>query len=167
MGKNNGKNMSKNLSSKYTQKLLGHAKQSATDTLKTASKRAIRKIAKTTGHLIGNKTANGIREVSKISPRNSSKIAEIEHDKKIPKERYISPEERHKIIHDLRLMLSVIIEYQKIMNLLDNTPNQPSRFRTKNMLEINDNSRGTYSTNSQIKFKTWMLKSSLCDYSYV
>ena len=51
-------------------------------------------------------------------------------------------------------MLSVIIEYQKIMNLLDNTPNQPSRFRTKNMLEINDNSRGTYSTNSQIKFKT-------------
>ena len=29
----------------------------------------------------------------------------------------------------------------------------------------NDDSRGTYNTNSQIKFKTSMLRSSLCDYS--
>ena len=51
------------------------------------------------------------------------------------------------------------------MNLLDNTPNQPSKFRTRNWVEINDDSRGTYNSNSQIKFKTSMLKSSLCDYS--
>ena len=57
------------------------------------------------------------------------------------------------------------MEYQKIVNLLDDTPNQPSKFRTKNWAEINDDSRGTYNTNSQIKFKTTMLKSSLCDYS--
>ena len=51
------------------------------------------------------------------------------------------------------------MEYQKIINLLDNTPNQLSKFRTKNWVEINDDdSRGTYTTNSQIKFEPSMLK---------
>ena len=57
------------------------------------------------------------------------------------------------------------MEYHKIANLIDDTSNQPSKFRTKNWVEINDESRGTYNVNSQIKFKTTMLKSSLCDYS--
>ena len=57
------------------------------------------------------------------------------------------------------------MEYQKIANLIDDTSNQPSKFRTKNWVEINDESRRTYNVNSQIKFKTTMLKSSLCDYS--
>ena len=57
------------------------------------------------------------------------------------------------------------MEYQKIINLLENTPNQPTKFRTKKWVEINDESRGTYNTNSQIKFKTSMLRSNLCDYS--
>ena len=57
------------------------------------------------------------------------------------------------------------MEYEKIINLLENTPNQPNKFRTKNWVEINDDSRGTYNTNSQIRFKTSMLRSSLCDYS--
>ena len=56
------------------------------------------------------------------------------------------------------------MEYQKTINLLANTSNQPTKFRTKNWVEINDDARGTYSTNSQIKFKTSMLKSSLYDY---
>ena len=51
--------------------------------------------------------------------------------------------------------------------MLDNTSNQPSKFRTKNWVEINDESRGTYSVNRQINFKTSMLRSSLCDYSDV
>ena len=51
--------------------------------------------------------------------------------------------------------------------MLENTPNQPSKFRTKNWVEVNDESRGTYSVNSQIKFKTLMLRSRLCDYSDV
>ena len=60
----------------------------------------------------------------------------------------------------------MIMEYQKIANLLDdNKSNQPSKFRTKNWVEINDESRATYNVNSQVKFKTTMLKSSLCDYS--
>ena len=56
------------------------------------------------------------------------------------------------------------MEYQKIANLID-VSNQTSKFRTRDLVEINDESRGAYNVNSQIKFKTTMLKSSLCDYS--
>ena len=59
------------------------------------------------------------------------------------------------------------MEYQKIANLIDDTSNQPSKFRTRNWVEINDESRGAYNVNGQIKFKTTMLKSSLYDYSDV
>ena len=57
------------------------------------------------------------------------------------------------------------MEYEKITNLLDNASNQSSKFKIKNWVEINDESRGGYNINSQIKFKTTMLKPSLCDYS--
>ena len=49
--------------------------------------------------------------------------------------------------------------------MLENTPNQPTKFRTKNWVDINYDLRGTYNTNSQIKFKTSMLRTSLCDYN--
>ena len=55
--------------------------------------------------------------------------------------------------------------YQKITNLLDNIPNQLTKFGTKYWVEIFDESRGTYNTNSQIRFKTSMLRLSLFDYS--
>ena len=48
---------------------------------------------------------------------------------------------------------------------MDKTLNQPSKFRTKNWFEISYDLRGTYNTNSQIKFEASMLKLSLCDYS--
>ena len=48
--------------------------------------------------------------------------------------------------------------------MLDNASNLPSKFRTRNWVEINDESRGKY-TGSDIKFKTAMLKSNLCDYA--
>ena len=57
------------------------------------------------------------------------------------------------------------MEYQKIINLLDNTSNKPSKFRTKNWIEINDDIRSAYSPNKNIRFKTSMLRSSLCDFS--
>ena len=57
------------------------------------------------------------------------------------------------------------MEYQKIANLLNDGSNKPSKFRTRNWVEINDEARGTYSPNKQIKFKTSMLRSGLCDYS--
>ena len=80
------KNIGKILSNKYSQKLLDTAKKSITDTIKTASKKAIQKPAEATGDLIGNKISDKIKSVY---------------------------------------------------------------------------SRGTYNTNSQLKFKTTMLKSSL------
>ena len=57
------------------------------------------------------------------------------------------------------------MEYQKKINLLDNKPNQASTCRTKNWVKKKDNLDGTYNTNSQIKFKTSMLKPRLCHYS--
>ena len=58
----------------------------------------------------------------------------------------------------------MITEYQKITNLLNDELNQPSKFRTRNWVEINHESRGNYA-NSAIKFKTKMLRSNLCDYA--
>ena len=58
------------------------------------------------------------------------------------------------------------MEYQKITNLLDNTSNQPYNFKIKNCVEINDESRGTNNKYNQGKFKTSMLRSSLCDYCH-
>ena len=57
------------------------------------------------------------------------------------------------------------MEYQKIANLLNHESNKPSKFRTKNWVEINNDIRGAYSPNKQIRFKTSMLRSSLCDHS--
>ena len=57
------------------------------------------------------------------------------------------------------------MEYQKIINLLDDSSNETSKFRTKNWIEIKDESRGKDNYEKQIRFKTTMLKSSLCDYS--
>ena len=42
------------------------------------------------------------------------------------------------------------MEYRKIINLLDNTSNQPSKIRTKNWVETNDNSPGMYNTNNSM-----------------
>ena len=54
-----------------------------------------------------------------------------------------------------------MMEYQKIINTLDNTSNQPSKIKAKNSFEINGNARGTYKITSQIKFSILMLKPSL------
>ena len=57
------------------------------------------------------------------------------------------------------------MEYQTIINLLENAQNQPTKFRTKKWVEINGKSRVIYNTNRQIKFKTLMLRSRFCNYS--
>ena len=57
------------------------------------------------------------------------------------------------------------MEYQKIINPLDNVSNQPSKLRTTNWIEINDDIKGACSPNKQIRFKTAMLRYSLCDFS--
>ena len=78
------------------------------------------------------------------------------NEEKILREEYIPPELRQIIIDGLRLKeenywwskINVIMEYQKIINLLENTRNQLSKFRMKNWDEVNDESRGTYNINS-------------------
>ena len=134
MGKNIGKNISKNLSGKYSQNLLDQTKQVATDACKTTLKRVIQK---------------------KSLLQNNSETITNEHDIEIPKERYIyiCPEERQKIIDDLNYDI-IIMEYKKIINFLGNASNQPSKVRTKNWVKINDESRGTYNKDKQIRFKT-------------
>ena len=57
------------------------------------------------------------------------------------------------------------MEYQKIANLLDNVSNQPCKFRRRYWSEIYDNARGNYFSTKQIRFKTSMLRTILCDYS--
>ena len=56
------------------------------------------------------------------------------------------------------------MEYQKILNLLESTSDNLSKFRTRNWVEINDESRGNHA-NSDIRFKTKMLRSNLSDYA--
>ena len=57
------------------------------------------------------------------------------------------------------------MEYQKIANLLGNIPDKVPRFITKKWIKVHDQSGETYNTNKQIRFKTSMLRSDLCDYS--
>ena len=76
--------VAKNMSNKYSQKLVDSAK------------RAIQKTAEVTGDLIGNKIADKITSASKKSQN--------EVNNEMPKERYISPKERQKIIDELRLI---------------------------------------------------------------
>ena len=59
------------------------------------------------------------------------------------------------------------MEYQKLAIFLNNTLDEPSKFRTKNWVEINDESKKLYNTGSDIKFKTTLLRSNLCDYADV
>ena len=99
------KNMGKILSNKYGQKLLDSAKKSATDAIKTASKRAIQKTAEATGDLIDNNIADKITSVLK-KPSNNSNSNNDNEDAEITahKKRDISPEQRQQIINELRLV---------------------------------------------------------------
>ena len=55
--------------------------------------------------------------------------------------------------------------YQKIINLLDDAANQPFTFRTRNLVETNDKSRGSYNANIDTQLNTSMIRSHLCKYS--
>ena len=72
--KHKGKNINKNLSGKYSQKLLNHAKRSATDARKTTSRKVIQKTAEGFGDLIGNQIADKVMKVSRTSPQNSLQL---------------------------------------------------------------------------------------------
>ena len=77
------------MTGKYSQKLLDHAKQFATDAFKASSKIVIQKTSEATDDLIGNKIVDKITKISKTSQQNNSETVTNEYDKEIPKERYI------------------------------------------------------------------------------
>ena len=93
----------RSMSNKYGKKLVDKAKKSATDAIKTASKRTIQKTAEATGDLVGNKIADKIISVSK---KSTKKLPTVDEDAELttPQKRYISPEERQQIIDELRLV---------------------------------------------------------------
>ena len=93
----------RSMSNKYGKKLVDTAMKSATDAIKTASKRAIQKAAEATGDLVGNKIADRITSVSK---KSTKKLPTIDEDAGLTthKKRYISLEERQQIIDELRLV---------------------------------------------------------------
>ena len=99
------KNIGKNVRGECSQKLLDHAKQSATDSLKNASKKENKnKKTEQTGDLIGYKIAIKITNISKSLQWNNPETVTNEHDKGILMERYISPAEIQKVISNLRLI---------------------------------------------------------------
>ena len=73
-----------------TQNFLIMLKKSATDALKTSSKRAIQKAVEATGDLLGNKIANKMTNLSKNSQQDNSETVTNEHYKEIPPKIYIS-----------------------------------------------------------------------------
>ena len=112
--------VAKNMSNKYSPKLVDTAKKSATDAIKTASKTAIQKTAEATGDSVGNKIADKItaklstagpspkdllKDITSASKKSyNEEIWSNEVNNEIPKERYISPKERQKIMDKLRLI---------------------------------------------------------------
>ena len=107
MVENIGKNILKNLSCKYRQKLLDHVEGSATEALKTVSRRPIQKTAEATVELNSNKIADKFSKVSKVLLQNNSKIVTnilldlIE--KYLKKDMYLQ-KKRQKNFNDLRLI---------------------------------------------------------------
>ena len=82
----------------------------------------------------------------------------------IAKYMYRSPEKRQYNNDDPRLIYNIKMEYEKNNKLVRQYTNQSSKFRRKYWIEINNDSRGTHNTDNQVKFKTTILKSNLCDY---
>ena len=57
------------------------------------------------------------------------------------------------------------MEYQKTINLLDTASDNAPRFNTKKRIDVYDQTGGIFNTNKQIRFKTLMLQSDLCNCS--
>ena len=107
--------------------------------------------------MIGNKTADKNTSVGKTKNKEKEDETEI----------YIPPEKRQQIIDDLRY--NIKMEYQKIINLLDPTSDNVPKFITKKWIDVHDqsgNAKDRYKPSRQVRFKTPVLQSDLCDYGY-
>ena len=143
---------------KYGKKLMDTATKTGMDAAKTASKRVVQKTEEATGDLIGNKIADKITSLGKTKSREKEE-----------EEIYKPPQKRQQIIDDLKLSWHCIkMEYQKITNLLGTMLDEAPRFITKNWVKVHrqlDSADGRYKPSKQIRFKTSMLRSDLCDFT--
>ena len=101
------KNIGKNWSNKYGQKLFGSAKKPAADAINTASEKVIQKSAEAIGDKIPDKSISKTLSTEQSSKELHSKNFENDNannETEVPKERYIFPEIRQKIIDELRLL---------------------------------------------------------------
>ena len=151
---------------KYGKKLIDATTKAGIDAAKTASKRVVQKAAEATGDLIGNKLADKITSIGKSKEKNKRR------KKKKPEEIYILPEKRQRIIDELRSFLKmwyycIKMEFQKITNFIDiNFDNEDlPKYVTKKWIEVYDQSQRNYDVNKEIRVKTSMLRSNLCDFS--
>ena len=151
----------KKFGNKYVKKLMDTAIKTGVDAAKTASKRVVQKIAGATGYLIGDKIADKIASIGKPKEKETKKIEEI----------YIPPEKRQQIIDDLKLfwaqfyLLCIKIKFQKITSFLDITSDNKDlpKCVTKKWIEVYDQSEWNCYVNKEIRIKTSMLRSDLCD----
>ena len=143
---------------KYGKKLMDTATKTGIDAAKTAFKWVIQKTEEATRNLIGNEIANKITSLGKTKSKEKE---EEEID--------ILPEKRQQIIDDLTLFWHFIkVEYQKITNLLGTTLDEVPRFITKKWVKVHDqlgSADDRYKPSKQIRFKTSMLRSDLCNFS--
>ena len=120
----------------------------------------VQKTAEATRGSMGNKI------VDKINSLGKTKSKEKEDERQ---EIYIPPQKRQQIIDDLRLLWHhTKTEYEKTTNLLNTTLDEVPRFITRKWIEVYDHSGSAeerYKSSKQIRFKTSMLISDLCDFS--
>ena len=145
---------------KYGKKLVDTATKTGIDAAKAVSKRVVQKTAEATGHFIGNKIAD---EITSLGKKIVKKKKTKDNKSTYP------PEKRQQTIDDLKLLrLQIIMEYQKITNLFGETPEEVPRFITRKWIEVHDQSgkgNNRYLPSKQIRFKTSMPRSDLCDFS--
>ena len=75
--------------------------------LKLLQGKQFKKTTEATDDMIGNKIVDRIRKVSKSSQQNNIVTVTNDHDKEIPKKRYVSPEESQKIIDNVDINIIV------------------------------------------------------------
>ena len=146
---------------KYGKKLMNTATKTRIDAAKTASERVVQKTAEVTGGFIGNKIADKVASLGKTKSK--------EQDKEDKDKKFTYHQKKY-----CKLLMTrdcfrqyIIMEYQKL-NLLGATPDEVPRFITKKWIEIYDHSGSAdnrYKPSKQIRSKTSMLRSDLCDFN--
>ena len=149
---------------RYGKRLMNTATKTGIDAAKTASKRVVQKTAEVTGDFIGNKRADKITSLDKTKSK--------EQDKEDKDKKSIYHQKKY-----CKLLMTwdcfrqhIIMEYQKITNLLGATPDEVPRFISKKWIEVYDQSGSAdnrYKPSKQIRFKTSMIRSDLCDFNNV